>query len=142
MFVFFNGSATTEIYTDGHTLSLHDALPIWLVGVGLTLMGFCPSRPFRRTAESRRPEVAWLFDGVEGEVFGTEGIVLGAAAGYEVDCTNARLGTPPETVVIATAAGFGPDSIGDAGMRLEAGAAEARKSAGEGESVSHGLELG
>src|SRR3546814_2671174 len=29
MFVFvFNGSATTEIYTYGHTLSLHDALPL------------------------------------------------------------------------------------------------------------------
>src|SRR3546814_3924123 len=27
--VFFNDTATTEIYTYGHTLSLHDALPIW-----------------------------------------------------------------------------------------------------------------
>src|SRR3546814_6628036 len=26
---FFNDSATTGIYTDGHTLSLHDALPIY-----------------------------------------------------------------------------------------------------------------
>src|SRR3546814_13142205 len=26
---FFNDTATTEIYTDGHTLSLHDALPIY-----------------------------------------------------------------------------------------------------------------
>src|SRR3546814_8657793 len=25
---FFNDTATTEIYTSGHTLSLHDALPI------------------------------------------------------------------------------------------------------------------
>src|SRR3546814_15797583 len=28
-FFFFKDSATTEIYTYGHTLSLHDALPIW-----------------------------------------------------------------------------------------------------------------
>src|SRR3546814_17413246 len=28
MSVFVNGAATTEIYTYGHTLSLHDALPI------------------------------------------------------------------------------------------------------------------
>src|SRR3546814_21116231 len=28
MFFFFNDKATTEIYTYGHTLSLHDALPI------------------------------------------------------------------------------------------------------------------
>src|SRR3546814_9816419 len=29
MFFFFNGTATTEIYTYLHTLSLHDALPIY-----------------------------------------------------------------------------------------------------------------
>src|SRR3546814_9284073 len=28
-FFFFNDTATTEIYTYGHTLSLHDALPSW-----------------------------------------------------------------------------------------------------------------
>src|SRR6188474_3980276 len=28
-FFFFNDTATTEIYTSLHTLSLHDALPIW-----------------------------------------------------------------------------------------------------------------
>src|SRR3546814_19851832 len=31
---FFNKAATTDIYTDGHTLSLHDALPIWLLSDG------------------------------------------------------------------------------------------------------------
>src|SRR3546814_12156484 len=29
LFFFFNDTATTEIYTYGHTLSLHDALPIY-----------------------------------------------------------------------------------------------------------------
>src|SRR3546814_10273418 len=29
-FFFFNDTATTEIYTYGHTLSLHDALPIFM----------------------------------------------------------------------------------------------------------------
>src|SRR3546814_15068013 len=29
---FFNYTATTEVYTYGHTLSLHDALPICLFG--------------------------------------------------------------------------------------------------------------
>src|SRR3546814_19589927 len=29
VFFFFNDTATTEIYSYGHTLSLHDALPIW-----------------------------------------------------------------------------------------------------------------
>src|SRR3546814_800177 len=31
---FFNDTATTEIYTDLHTLSLHDALPIYLITMG------------------------------------------------------------------------------------------------------------
>src|SRR3546814_4776570 len=30
LFFFFNDTATTEIYTYGHTLSLHDALPIFV----------------------------------------------------------------------------------------------------------------
>src|SRR5216110_4074633 len=29
LFFFFNDTATTEIYTSSHTLSLHDALPIY-----------------------------------------------------------------------------------------------------------------
>src|SRR3546814_14491184 len=29
LFLFFNGTATTEIYTYRHTLALHDALPIF-----------------------------------------------------------------------------------------------------------------
>src|SRR3546814_17918959 len=32
-YLFFNDTATTEIYTYGHTLSLHDALPISLVNL-------------------------------------------------------------------------------------------------------------
>src|SRR3546814_15320199 len=31
LILFFNDTATTEIYTYGHTLSLHDALPIYNV---------------------------------------------------------------------------------------------------------------
>ena len=35
-----NDTATTEIYTIQHILSLHDALPIF-IGFGLVLAGFC-----------------------------------------------------------------------------------------------------
>src|SRR3546814_15451397 len=47
---FFNDSAPTEIYTYGHTLSLHDALPIWARGV------------------ERGQRQAGLFDGHDGRV--------------------------------------------------------------------------
>ena len=30
-----NDTATTEIYTSSYTLSLHDALPIWVTGVAV-----------------------------------------------------------------------------------------------------------
>src|SRR5881227_807830 len=36
---FFNDTATTEIYTTVHTLSLHDALPIWSTAARLKLKG-------------------------------------------------------------------------------------------------------
>src|SRR3546814_2767063 len=36
-FFVFNATATTEIYTYGHTLSRHDALPISLAGCGRSI---------------------------------------------------------------------------------------------------------
>ncbi|TIW21700.1 MAG: hypothetical protein E5V65_05535 [Mesorhizobium sp.] len=77
-----------------------------LVGGAISLMGFDGARPFTRTPESHAAECAWLFAGIEDETFGSEGIVLGAAAGYEVDATNRALGTSSDTIVIARATDF------------------------------------
>ncbi len=77
-----------------------------LVGGAISLMGFDGARPFRRTEASRRPDCAWIFDGVAGDVFGDSGTVLGGAAGYEVDATDPHLGTHPDTVVLARADDF------------------------------------
>ncbi len=77
-----------------------------LAGTGMTMMGFGPARPYRRTQASFEPAHAWVFEGVAEEVFGDAGVVLGGAAGYEVDRTDPALGTPPGTAVLATAAGF------------------------------------
>src|SRR3546814_2904115 len=49
MFFFFNDPATTEIYTYCHTLSLHDALPIYSTARA------CPSRSPRPCS---RPQTA------------------------------------------------------------------------------------
>ena len=81
-----------------------------LIGGAISLMGFDGARPFTRTPESHAPECAWLFQGIENETFGSEGIVLGAAAGYEVDATDRTLGTSPDTIVIARATDF-PESF-------------------------------
>lgn len=81
-----------------------------LTGVAISLMGFDPGRPFERVEESYHPDHAWLFEGVEAKTFGEYSIVLGAAAGYEVDATDQRMGTSPDTRVVARATGF-PDTF-------------------------------
>ncbi|WP_181174080.1 N,N-dimethylformamidase beta subunit family domain-containing protein [Mesorhizobium sp. B2-5-7] len=92
-----------------------------LTGVAISLMGFDGARPFTRTPESRQPSAAWLFDGVTSETFGDEGIVLGGAAGYEVDATDPHLGTSPDTMVIARATGFPDSFVHDATRWYEGG---------------------
>jgi len=77
-----------------------------LLGVGLAAMGFTQARPFHRTDESHSADLAWLFDGVGDAPIGTEGIMLGGASGYEIDCRSAAWGIPAETVLLAVADGF------------------------------------
>jgi N,N-dimethylformamidase len=50
---------------------------------------------------SYEPGVAWIFEGVDGEVIGDFGLSGGGAAGFELDRADRRLGTPPNTVVLA-----------------------------------------
>lgn len=58
---------------------------------------------YRRLAASRDPGVAFIFDGVEEEIIGDFGLVMGGAAGDEVDRADLALGTPPQALVLATA---------------------------------------
>jgi N,N-dimethylformamidase len=54
------------------------------------------------------PDQEWdfVFAGVEDEqAIGTEGLLLGGAAGNEIDRADPSRGTPPETVVLATSTG-------------------------------------
>jgi N,N-dimethylformamidase len=77
-----------------------------VVGTGMTMMGFGPARPYRRRVAAETQPYDWVFDGVTVSCFGETGSVLGGAAGYEVDRTDAALGTHPDTVVLAVASGF------------------------------------
>ena len=76
--------------------------PQQLVGVGFTAQGFDHSSHFRRQAGGDDPRAAWVFEGVDGEVFGDYGLYGGGAAGVELDCADAELGTPPHTLVLAS----------------------------------------
>ena len=85
----------------------HGNSPSSIVGNGFTAFGAGPARPYRRTAASYQPAVAWIFDGVESPTFGDSGRFLGGAAGWEIDRADFGSGTAPNAVVLATADGFG-----------------------------------
>lgn len=97
-----------------------------LIGGAISLMGFEGARPFTRTPESFDERCAWLFDGVAHETFGDQGIVLGGAAGYELDATDPTLGTAPDTIVVARATGFPESFFQDPTRWYEGGEAEMR----------------
>jgi N,N-dimethylformamidase len=74
------------------------------VGIGFSGQGFDRGAPFRRSPESFDPAWSWIFKGVEDEIVGAgPALVLGhGAAGFEVDRTEPRHGTPAHTVVLAS----------------------------------------
>jgi N,N-dimethylformamidase len=86
--------------------------PNRLVGVGFASQSDCPdvAPGYRRTAASRDPAHAWIFDGVETDMIGEHGLYLGGAAGYEIDRFDRAFGSPPEAVVLATSQGLHPPS--------------------------------
>lgn len=81
--------------------------PNRVAGVGSIAQGFDESSPYRRQAGSFDPRAAWIFEGVDDdEVVGGFGLTMGGAAGFEVDCADATLGTPPHTLVLASTTEF------------------------------------
>ncbi|MBI4695786.1 MAG: LamG domain-containing protein [Gammaproteobacteria bacterium] len=80
-------------------------LPQKLTGVGFTSEGMDESKPYRRMPDSYLPEVSWVFEGLDKEVFGENGLALGGAAGLELDRYDLGLGTPPGTYLLACSEG-------------------------------------
>ena len=76
--------------------------PNMLAGIGMVSQGFDISSPYVRTAASRDPRAAFIFEGVENEVIGDYGLSGGGAAGLELDAVDHGLGTPPNALVLAS----------------------------------------
>ena len=76
--------------------------PNTLVGIGYTCQGEFEGTYYRRTPASRNGKAAWIFDGIDDEIIGDFGLCGGGAAGYELDRTDAKIGTPESTIVLAT----------------------------------------
>lgn len=81
--------------------------PQKLVGVGFAAAGFDRSLPYFREPDSREPRAAFIFEGVPFDApIGDSGLVMGGAAGLEVDRVDYELGSPPHTLVLASARGY------------------------------------
>jgi N,N-dimethylformamidase len=82
-----------------------DRAPQRLVGVGFTAQGRFEGSHYRRTEESHAADLAWIFDGVDGETIGGFGFSGGGAAGFELDRADPLLGTPPNLRLLARSEG-------------------------------------
>ncbi len=75
--------------------------PQQLAGVGFTGQG-----DFQGTYYRRNPDIPdkfeWVFDGIDDEILGDFGLNGGGAAGFELDRVDYGLGSPLNTVVLAS----------------------------------------
>ncbi|SSW66141.1 N,N-dimethylformamidase beta subunit family domain-containing protein [Achromobacter agilis] len=77
-------------------------------GVGFAVQGGFEGVGYKRTPESYDPDVAWLFQGVEGETYGDFGLSGGGAAGFELDQVVPELGSPAYLKIVGISDGHGP----------------------------------
>lgn len=78
-----------------------------LVGLGFSAEGWSQCGGFRRTAASYEGLGATLFAGIEDEVIGADGFVLGGAVGDEVDRYDITHGSPPHALLLASSIALG-----------------------------------
>jgi N,N-dimethylformamidase len=75
--------------------------PQLLAGVGFSGQGLFEGTHYRVLPAARRSDLAWIFEGIEGDILGDYGLSGGGAAGFEMDRADILLGTPPDAVVLA-----------------------------------------
>jgi len=81
--------------------------PNTMAGVGFTSQGWDTRAPgYTRQPGSFDPRVAFIFEGIgPNETIGDFGLVMGGAAGDELDRLDYRLGSPRHTLLLATSSG-------------------------------------
>lgn len=85
--------------------------PQKLTGVGFIGEGFETASPYRKMPDAWHRTASWITDGIEGEVFGDQGLAYGGAAGIELDRYDLSLGTPPHTKIIASSGGHSDNYV-------------------------------
>lgn len=77
---------------------------IW--GTGYTAHGLDVSAGYYQLPDARDPRLAWIMAGIGAdEVIGDFGLVNGGASGLEMDRVDYSLGSPPNTMLLATSHG-------------------------------------
>lgn len=85
--------------------------PQRLVGVGFDAQVFDRGCAYRRLPDSQDERAAFIFEGIgREEVIGDFGL-RGGAGGHEIDRVDARLGSPPNLLHVATADAFGSGGL-------------------------------
>ncbi|KQX18649.1 MULTISPECIES: N,N-dimethylformamidase beta subunit family domain-containing protein [unclassified Sphingomonas] len=79
-----------------------------VLGTGTAAVTFGEGRPYVREPASHDPALAWIFEGTDGAQVDARAELLGGPSGFEVDAMRSDLGTPADTVRLATATGFDP----------------------------------
>ncbi|MEX1147047.1 MAG: N,N-dimethylformamidase beta subunit family domain-containing protein, partial [Sphingomonadales bacterium] len=72
-------------------------------GVGTASVTFGKGEPYTRTPESHDERYAWIFEGIDGDTIDARCDLLDGPAGFEYDRMDHALGSPPETVLLASA---------------------------------------
>jgi N,N-dimethylformamidase len=85
--------------------------PQRLVGVGFTAQGNFVGSYYRIAPQARtNPAVAWMFEGIDGDIVGNFGLSGHGAAGFELDRADVRLGTPDNAIVVASSEAHPPEA--------------------------------
>ena len=85
--------------------------PQQIVGVGMAAQGFERAAHFHKGPDAQAPEVAFVFSGVPADRFGEQGWWGGGASGWEIDRSDADLGTPPGTWWLGRSEGHHPSMM-------------------------------
>ena len=75
--------------------------PQKLAGVGFTAQGDFQGTYYRRNP-NLPSEYQWVFEGIDDDILGDFGLSGGGAAGFELDRVDPMLGTPKNTIVLAS----------------------------------------
>lgn len=80
----------------------HGRAPQALVGTGFSSTLFVKSTWFRRSEKSKEPQYDFVFRGVNSDVIGDFGYRGGGCVGLEIDRWDRDLGSPANSVILAT----------------------------------------